>query len=566
VALASGAAWFSYATEYFWRNPLVDAQFRPLTDFPGNEFAATISRDGKFVAFLSDRDGEPDGWVTQIGTGQFHNLTVKALGELVNASVRSIGFSPDATLVTMWTRQSAAATPGTIAVWAVPTLGGTARPYLEGAAEFDWSSDSSRLVYHTAAAGDPMFVREDGRVDRQIFVAPSGLHAHYPLWSRDGGFVYFVQGSVPDAMDIWRLDPAGTTPERITYHNSRVSHPVFLDARTLLYLATSADGSGPWIYGMDVRRRVAHRLNVGTDRYTSLAASADGRRVAATVVSPKGRLWRVPITTGTTGGVEASEIKLPTVRGASPRYGPGLLVYVSSRDGGEGVWKVAGTSATELWRADSARIVGAPAIAPDGTRIAFTALEGERARLYVMNADGSALRQLSESFEPRGAPAWSPDGESIAVAAMIDAAPRVVRVGTTGGAVVPLAAEYSTDPEWSPDGTFVVFSGPDVGTTFPVRAVDAGGRPYHLPEMTLSRGARRLRFLPGRRVLVFLRGELERKDFWQIDLETGIEHQLTRFARPFNIRDFDVSPDGREIVFDEAQENSDLVLIERPVR
>src|SRR6185436_6332376 len=105
-------------------------------------------------------------------------------------------------------------------------------------------------------------------------------------------------------------------------------------------------------------------------------------------------------------------------------------------------------------------------------------LEGDRTRLYVMNADGSALRQLSESFDPRGAPAWSPDGQSIAIAAMIDASPRVVRVGTAGQAPVPLVSEYSTDPEWSPDGTFVVFSGPDVGTTFPVRAVDSDGRPH----------------------------------------------------------------------------------------
>jgi len=37
--------------------------------------AAAVSRDGHFVAFLSDRDGQMDVWVTQAGSGEFHNLT-----------------------------------------------------------------------------------------------------------------------------------------------------------------------------------------------------------------------------------------------------------------------------------------------------------------------------------------------------------------------------------------------------------------------------------------------------------------------------------------------------------
>ncbi len=46
-----------------------------------------------------------------------------------------------------------------------------------------------------------------------------------------------------------------------------------------MYLASDPDGSGPWLYSMDVERRIPHRLTSGLDRYTSLAASADGRRL-----------------------------------------------------------------------------------------------------------------------------------------------------------------------------------------------------------------------------------------------------------------------------------------------
>ena len=49
-----------------------------------------------------------------------------------------------------------------------------------------------------------------------------------------------------------------------------------------------------------------------------------------------------------------------------------------------------------------------------------------------------------------------------------------------------------------------------------------------------------------------------RETDWLVDPETGAEHQLTDLARGFVIRDFDVSADGREIVFDRVQEHSDL--------
>src|SRR5204862_1053062 len=131
----------------------------PLTDFPGNEHGAALSRDGKFAAFLSDRDGATDVWVTQIGTGRFYNLTQDDDKELVNASLRTLSFAPDGALATFWTRRFTGARQSAIGIWAAPVLGGPTRPYLDGVAEFDWSADGARVVYHTAGDGDPMFVR-----------------------------------------------------------------------------------------------------------------------------------------------------------------------------------------------------------------------------------------------------------------------------------------------------------------------------------------------------------------------------------------------------------------------
>jgi Tol biopolymer transport system component len=566
ATLAIGASLWFQKTEYFWRNPISDARFQSVTEFDGGEQAAAVSRDGHFVAFLSDRDGQMDVWVTQVGSGQFHNLTHGSAPELVNPSVRTLGFSTDGSLVTFWVRKQDGSTGGDISIWAVPTLGGQARPYLEGVAEFDWSYDGSRLAYHTPGPGDPLFVsdgipRSEGR---PIFTAPPGLHSHFPLWAPDKAFIYFVQGSLPDKLDIWRISPVGGTAERITSHNGRVIYPVLLDRRTLMYLASDSDGSGPWLYSVDVERRISHRLTSGLDRYTSLAASADGRRLVVTLASPKETLWRLRIADSPAEVSPDARISLTTSTGFSPRLGPNYLLYVAATGASESIWKLANGTGTELWTGQGARVFGGPAISPDGRYVAFSVRQQGKTLLYMMQADGTNARILSNSLALQGAPAWAPDGQSITSAADDHGVPHLFRVPVDGHSPTLFVKEYSVDPAWAPDGRFVAYSGPDIGTSFSVKAVTAEAATHPLPALTLTRGARHLVFLSGGRALVFLRGEIQHKNLWLVDLHTGAERQLTNLSPDFEIRDFDISPDGREVVLERVQERSDVELLDLP--
>ena len=108
-------------------------------------------------------------------------------------------------------------------------------------------------------------------------------------------------------MDLWRISPSGGQPERLTHHkNSNVAFPAAIDNHTVLYVSPAEDGSGPWLYAVDVDRKASRRVTVGLEQYLSVAASADGRRAVATVANPTASLWRVPISDQIVGEEESS--------------------------------------------------------------------------------------------------------------------------------------------------------------------------------------------------------------------------------------------------------------------
>jgi Tol biopolymer transport system component len=564
VFLAGVVVWLQ-GKDYFWRNPIAGAHFRRVTDWDGAAQAAALSRDGQFLAFLSDRDGQIDVWITQVGSGQFHNLTQGKEPELVNPSIRPLGFSPEGSLVTFWVRKKDDLGKPSIGIWAVPILGGLPRPYLEGAAELDWSSDGARVVFHTTDPGDPLFVSSatSAPKDRPIFSAPSGLHCHFPAWAPDSAFIYFAEGTPPDNLNIWRIRPDGRGPEQIT-SQAGVSNPVLLNRRTLLYLAADADGSGPWLYSMDVAHRLSHRLSFGLDRYTSLSADAGGHRLAATLATPKTTLWRTRVPDTPSAASLPTRIELTTSAGRSPRLGSNYLLYVSQSETGESIWKLDHGASEELWHGSGAQVTGIPAISPDGRHIAFSVLQSGQKLLYVMGPDGSNARVVSDSLDLQGSPSWTPDGEWITSAVNEQGVPHLYRIPMAGGSPVLLSHEYSLDPAWVANGSFVLYSAPDIGTTFSVKGVTADGAKVNLPALTLTRGSRHLVLLGDRNSVVVLRGEIQHKDLWLVDLQTGRQRQLIEFPPDFDVRDFDISPDGRDVVLERVQERSDVLLLDLP--
>jgi hypothetical protein len=91
---------------------------------------------------------------------------------------------------------------------------------------------------------------------------------------------------------------AAASPERITSHNARVAYLAWLDPRTLIYSATAEDGSGQWLYALDVEHRIPHRVSSPgiAEQYLSVGVSrARPRRVVTTIATPTASLWTIPI-------------------------------------------------------------------------------------------------------------------------------------------------------------------------------------------------------------------------------------------------------------------------------
>jgi len=379
-------------------------------------------------------------------------------------------------------------------------------------------------------------------------------------------------------MDIWRIRPDGkSAAEQITSYNTLISHLTFLDQRTLLYIALDQNNSGPWLYGMDVEERMPYRLTNGLQRYKSIAAARIVPRLVATQANPVANLWQVAIPEDTEDMVDESgviQVDLDTVRGLSPRLGPGYMLYLSSNGGIDGILKrLANGTTLTLWQGSQGRVSAGPAISQDG-RIALVAQKEGRNRLYVIreNIDPHELRLKNPDngglLDARGAPAWSPDMRSIIVGAALDAnpasRPHLYRVPVDDGPPAKLISKESMNPVWSPDGRYLLYAGGAASIDIPLAAITLQGEDYPIRNPGLTRGSSRFVFLPGSQSLVVLKGGLLHKNFFRVDLTTGRERQLTKFSSEFLISDFDISADGKTIVFDRLKENSKVVSIDLP--
>jgi len=188
-------------------------------------------------------------------------------------------------------------------------------------------------------------------------------------------------------------------------------------------------------------------------------------------------------------------------------------------------------------------------------------------RLHTISADGAEFQPLTEAIDVRGAPCWSPDGKWIVTGGYDASGPGLFKIPAEGGVPIRLHAKPGLNPVWSPDGTLIVYAGATMSRFAPLLAIRPDGRPFELPPIGVGagRGINRAhhRFTPDGKGLIYLRGLDPGEDFWRLDLKTGQTKLLASLGHGTSMS-FDITPDGKQIIFDRVRENSDIVLIDLP--
>jgi Tol biopolymer transport system component len=289
------------------------------------------------------------------------------------------------------------------------------------------------------------------------------------------------------------------------------------------------------------------------------------------VANPNVRLWSVPID-GVSGSARAEATEadvrpfLPNLtRAMAPRFRGRAVYYLSSTGAGDRLWRFGGGSAAEVWGGAPSGLEGPPAISPDGRRIAVVTRQGTRRRLRLITADGAESSLIAPRIDVEGSADWSPDGKWIVTGGNDGEGAGLFKIPVAGGEPVRLTSKVGRDPVWSPDGSLIAYAGPNVFTLAPLLAVRPDGTPVKMPEIRTQRDGERLRFMPDGRGLIFM-GAAEAtpwQDFFLLDLRTMKTRRLTRLTDRATMRTFDITPDGKQIVFDRQRENSSVVLIER---
>jgi eukaryotic-like serine/threonine-protein kinase len=567
--------WFLYAAGRV--QPPSFSRVIRFVSTPAHEFGPAISRDGKWVAFLSNARGPSDIWVKALTGGDPVNLTANQNVFVSEQSyISGLEISPDGGLVA-FSGGPRGPGSGDTSTWVIPApLGGTPRRFLPASFHgLRWSPDGTRTAFIRAGGsrGDSIWVGDaDGQNGREVLKAQGGVHAHWVSWSRDNRWIYFnrqIQNFNTGPTEIFRVSADGGTPEPVVTTARRAGMAIATpDGNGLLY-AANPDSVDLGLWWRELRTGTAHRLTSGIGEYTEPSLSADGRRLVAVVLDARQNLARIrvggkapatlePITDGYTGDFD-------------PVWSPDRqqLVFTSSRTGTQNLWRMT----RDLTRPEPLTAGNAldlrPSFSRDGRQVAFISDRGGRVGVWAMAAENGTPRSVAPVVLLDGV-SWSPDGQRLVAAVPGAEKPGLITIGVADGKIAPLATpEGASAPAWSPTDDLIAYlslAGQANGTRLRFVTGDGRDRPDFVSPsepsqfgngiVSWSADGKRLAVagLPGVTTGSIWIAALGAPPTWQklIDLPAGV-----------HVRGMTWSQDGGELIVGVMRTSGDIVLAER---
>ena len=202
------------------------------------------------------------------------------------------------------------------------------------------------------------------------------------------------------------------------------------------------------------------------------------------------------------------------------------------------------------------------------TKIAFTSGRDGNSEIYVMDADGTNLKRLTNSPANDFEPSWSPDGSKIAFASNRDGNVEIYVMDADGRNLRRLtnsASAHDHNPSWSPDGSKIAFASIVNYTKYQIYLINADGT--NLRRLTdLPTGANYPCWLSGGTKILFttIKGKFEfETEAYIIDADG--RDPPRRIGGPVAIAPISCSPDGTRIAFSSwsgKDFNIDLMSVE----
>jgi len=416
VALA-GAAYGLLTRRSAARAPVVSETAR-LTAAPGVEWFPSLSADGQWLAYAGETAGNRDVYLLSVGGRNPINLTRDS-----PADDDQPVFSPDGERIAFRSSRDGGG------IFVMGRTGEAVRRVTRFGFRPTWNPQGTELAFAT----------ENVDVNPQNFVSRSELwvvdvgsgelrqislpDAVLPSWSPHGERIAFTGRGI--YVKVWTVPAAGGEPLAVTTGAARDWSPVWSPDGRYLYFVSDRQGSmNLWRVRIDETsgRTLAEPEPITTPA-TALAhvsLSGDGRLVAYTSVSVTSNIQRVGF---------------DPIRGTIR---------------GEPVWL---TTGSRRW--------GNPQPSPDGQQVVFYSLVEPEGHLYVMNADGTGLRQLTGDTAMDRMPSWSPDGQWISFYSDRSGRLQIWKLRPDGSELQPLLVipeHDATMAVWSPDGSHMVAS------------------------------------------------------------------------------------------------------------